>query len=176
MALRNILTDKDPFLRKTSREVVNFDERIHTLLDDMRETLLDVNGVGLAAPQVGVLRRVVLVMDISRQGLTPEQQISELINPEIIAQEGEQEGYEGCLSIPGKVGIVKRPMWVKVRAFDRNGKPFEAQGQGIMARAMCHELDHLDGVLYTDIAFQVLDESELELQEKSDAAADEADE
>jgi len=176
MALRNILTDKDSFLRKTSREVVDFDERIHTLLDDMRDTLLVANGVGLAAPQVGILRRAVLVMDIRRQGLTPGQKIIELLNPEIIAQEGEQEGYEGCLSIPGKIGIVKRPMWVKVRAVDRNGKPFETEGRGMTARAMCHELDHLDGVLYTDIAFQVMDESELELQEESDAAADEADE
>ena len=142
MAIRNILTEKDPTLRKKSRMVTEFDGRLHTLLDDMRETLIQADGVGLAAPQVGVLRRAVIVLngDIC----------IELINPEIIKTEGEQTDPEGCLSVPGVCGTVKRPYCVKVRAQDRNGSFFEVGGEGLVARAFCHELDHLDGILFTD--------------------------
>lgn len=162
MALRNILHDDDPLLRKKSRPVTDFNERLHILLDDMRETLLKANGVGLAAPQVGVLRRAVLVMDTNREDLTPEEQIIELINPEIVAASGEQEGPEGCLSIPGVYGIVKRPEIVKVKAFDRDGNPFEVWGTGLTARAFCHEIDHLNGVLFTSLAERILTPEELQ--------------
>jgi len=167
MAIRNILHDDDPLLLKKSRPVTEFNERLHTLLDDMRETLLQANGVGLAAPQVGVLRRVVLVVDTNRKNengeeLPPEEAMIELINPEIVAASGEQVGPEGCLSIPGVYGIVKRPDLVKVRAFDRYGKPFEAWGTGLTARAFCHEIDHLNGVLFTSLAEKILTPEELE--------------
>ena len=142
MALRNILTEEDPTLRKVSRPVTKFDDRLHELLDDMAETLEDARGVGLAAPQVGILRRVVVV-DVGEE-------ILELINPEIISQSGEQTGLEGCLSVPGKYGIVTRPNVVKVRAQDRFGEWYEAEGEELIARAFCHELEHLDGHLYVD--------------------------
>ena len=142
MALRNILTEEDPTLRKVSRPVTKFDDRLHELLDDMAETLEDARGVGLAAPQVGILRRVVVV-DVGEE-------ILELINPEIISQSGEQTGMEGCLSVPGKYGIVTRPNVVKVRAQDRFGEWYEAEGEELIARAFCHELDHLDGHLYVE--------------------------
>lgn len=153
MALRTILTDSDETLRKTSRKVTNFDKRLHTLLDDMIETLREANGAGLAAAQVGVLRRVCLVE-------AEEGDLVELINPEIIETEGEQTGAEGCLSIPGKNGIVTRPLKVRVRACDRYGNEFEAEGEGMKARAFCHEIDHLDGRLYTDIAVRMADSLE----------------
>ena len=162
MALRNILKDTDEQLRKKSREVTEYNKRIHTLLDDMRETLIEADGVGLAAPQVGVLRRVVIVMDTSKEDLTPEEQIIELINPEIIDEEGEQYGTEGCLSVPGVYGYVTRPMKVTVKAFDRNGKQFEVTGEGLTARAFCHEIDHLEGQLFTDITDHILTPEELE--------------
>ena len=162
MALRNILKDTDEQLRKKSREVTEYNKRIHTLLDDMRETLIEADGVGLAAPQVGVLRRVVIVMDTSKEDLTPEEQIIELINPEIIEEEGEQYGTEGCLSVPGVYGYVTRPMKVTVKAFDRNGKQFEVTGEGLTARAFCHEIDHLEGQLFTDITDHILTPEELE--------------
>ena len=120
-----------------------FDRRLHELIDDMRETLIDAEGLGLAAPQVGVLRRVVLVIDA-------DDNIIELVNPEIIAADGKNEGAEGCLSFPGRWGLVERPMNVTVRAQDRNGKPFEVSGTGLTARAFCHEIDHLDGVCFVD--------------------------
>ena len=143
MALRKILTDEDPALHKNCRAVTNFDGRLHDLLDDLKETLADANGAGLAAPQVGILRRAVIVVDA-------EENMLELVNPEIIAREGEQEGFEGCLSVPGKWGIVKRPAKARVRAQDRNGNFFEAEGEGIVARCFCHELEHLDGHVFTE--------------------------
>lgn len=154
MAIRNILKDGDPTLRKRSREVTSFDGRLHVLLDDMKVTMEDADGAGLAAPQVGVLRRVVVV--------ATQDGILELINPEIIGTEGEQEGIEGCLSFPGTYGIVNRPAKVTVRAQDRHGKEFTVTGEGIVARAFCHETDHLDGVVFTERAQRILTPEELE--------------
>lgn len=144
MALRNILTQEDEQLRKHSRKVEKFDARLHTLIDDMRETLLNSGGVGLAAPQVGVLRRAVVV-DV-------EEGFFEFVNPRILSQKGEQTGWEGCLSVRGKRGVVSRPMKVKIAYQDRYGNPQTLQAKGFFARAICHELDHLDGVLYIDKA------------------------
>ena len=143
MALRTILTDQDPALHKVCRPVTNFDARLHDLLDDLKETLTHANGAGLAAPQVGILRRVVVVVDANEEML-------ELVNPELIAQEGEQDGFEGCLSVPGRWGIVKRPMKARVRAQDRNGDFFEVEGEEIVARCFCHEIEHLDGHIFTE--------------------------
>lgn len=154
MGLRKILTDKEPALHKVCRPVEKFDGRLHKLLDDMRETLLDSGGVGLAAPQVGILRRVVLV--------DTGEEILELINPELIETDGEQEGPEGCLSVPGRYGLVKRPYYAKVRAQDRDGQWFEAEGEELIGRCFCHELDHLDGILYTQYVERFLTEEELE--------------
>ena len=156
MALRKILTDKEPALHKVCRPVTEFDKKLHTLLDDMRETLIQSGGVGLAAPQVGILRRVVLVDN----GET----ILELINPELVQTDGDQEGAEGCLSIPGKYGWVKRPYYAKVKAQDRNGNWFETDGEELTARCFCHELDHLDGILYTQVMDRFLTEEELEAE------------
>ena len=161
MALRNILTEGDPTLNKTSRPVVKFDNRLHVLLDDMAETLNTSNGVGLAAPQVGVLRRVVLVVETN----VPEGEkefIIELINPEIISAEGEQRGSEGCLSVPDQFGIVTRPEKVTVRAQDRYGNWFEREGEGLTARCFCHEIDHLNGILFTSLAERMLTEEEIQ--------------
>ena len=161
MALRNILTKEQPSLYKTCRPVTAFNERLHQLLDDMAETLEKANGVGLAAPQVGVLRRAVLVIETN----VPEgedEYIIELINPEIIEQSGEQDGPEGCLSVPGEYGLVKRPMHVKVRAQDRNGEWFEVEGEGLTARCFCHEIDHLEGVVFTSKVERMLTEEELQ--------------
>lgn len=155
MALRNIVTVGDSILTKVCRPVTKFDHRLHVLIDDMTETLFDAKGVGLAAPQVGVLRRVVVV-DTGTDG------VLELINPEILEQSGEQTGMEGCLSVPGKWGIVTRPNVVKLRAQDRNGAWFEVEGEGLTARAFCHELAHLDGQLYTEVADRMLTQEELE--------------
>ena len=157
MALRKILTDKESALHKTCKPVVNFDGRLHTLLNDMRETLIDSGGVGLAAPQVGILRRVVLV-DVGEE-------ILELINPTLVETSGEQEGAEGCLSVPGQYGLVKRPNYAKVRAQDRDGNWYEAEGEELIARCFCHELDHLDGILYTEIMERFLTEEELEFED-----------
>ena len=157
MALRKILTDKDPALHKTCKEVVNFDAKLHTLLDDMRETLIESGGVGLAAPQVGILRRVVLV--------DTGEEILELVNPTMVETSGEQEGAEGCLSVPGKYGLVKRPNYAKVRAQDRDGNWYEAEGEELIARCFCHELDHLDGIIYTQVMERYLTEEELEFDE-----------
>ena len=142
MAIRKIIELGDEKLRKTCKPVEKFDLRLRILLKDMAETMYKANGVGLAAPQVGILRRVVVV-DIG-EGLI------ELINPEIIHFEGEQEGPEGCLSVPGRSGVVIRPNIVTVRAQNRDGEYFEVTGEGFLARAFCHELDHLDGVIYVD--------------------------
>lgn len=154
MALRNIVTVGDSVLSKVCRPVTKFDGRLHVLLDDMAETLAEANGVGLAAPQVGVLRRVVLV--------DTGDEVLELINPEIIRFSGEQTGLEGCLSVPGKYGIVTRPNIVAVRAQDRFGNWFEVEGEELIARCFCHELAHLDGQLYTEVAERMLTTEELE--------------
>ena len=156
MGLRKILTDKDPALHKVCKPVTAFDGKLHKLLDDMRETLIDANGVGLAAPQVGILRRIFLV-DVGLDG----NEIIEFINPEILETDGEQEGAEGCLSVPGKYGLVKRPYWVKVRAQDRYGDWFEAEGEELIGRCFCHENDHLDGIVYTQVMEHFLTEEEL---------------
>ena len=153
MGIRRILTDKEPALHKTCKPVVNFDARLHKLLDDMHETLEDSGGVGLAAPQVGILRRVVLVDN--------GEEVLELINPTLLETDGEQEGPEGCLSVPGKYGLVKRPYYAKVRAQDRNGNWFETDGEELTARCFCHELDHLDGIIYTEVMERYLTDEEL---------------
>jgi peptide deformylase len=153
MGLRKILTDKEPALHKVCKPVQNFDWRLHKLLDDMAETLEEANGVGLAAPQVGILRRVVIV--------DTGEGILELVNPELIETDGEQVGAEGCLSVPGKYGLVKRPYYAKVRAQDRDGNWFEAEGEELIGRCFCHELDHLDGILYTHVMERFLTEEEL---------------
>ena len=158
MGLRKILTDKDPALHKVCRPVEKFDGRLHRLLDDMKETLIEANGVGLAAPQVGILRRVVLV--------DTGDEVLELINPSLLETSGEQVGAEGCLSVPGKYGLVKRPNYAKVRAQDRNGNWFEVEGEELIARCFCHELDHLAGILYTEVMERFLTEEELEAQEE----------
>lgn len=142
MALRNIVKEGDPILRKTSRSVLNFDERLSTLIDDMLETMYDADGVGLAAPQVGILRRV-CVVDIGKDAY-------ELINPVIESEEGSQHESEGCLSCPGQSGITERPMKVTVRAQNRKGESFTVTGEGLLARAFCHEIDHLNGILFKD--------------------------
>ena len=161
MALRKIICIEDELLRKKSRPVEKFDEKLHRLLDDMAETMYNANGVGLAAPQVGVLRRVVLVLETNvPEGAEPY--IIELVNPEIISREGDQDGPEGCLSVPGRFGLVKRPMDVTVRAQDRNGNTFEVSGHELTARAFCHELDHLEGVVFTQLASRMLTDEELE--------------
>ena len=149
MALRKILNVRESALHKTCKSVTNFDDRLHRLLDDMKETLEDAGGVGLAAPQVGILRRVVLV-DNGEEVL------------ELVETSGEQEGPEGCLSLPGKYGLVKRPMYAKVRAQDRNGNWFETDGEELTARCFCHELDHLDGIVYTEVMERFLTDEELE--------------
>ena len=172
MGLRNIIKKGDPSLLKKSREVTSFDKRLAALLDDMRETLIAANGLGLAGPQVGVLRRVCLVIDTSGE----EEEIVELINPVIVEAEGEQDGMEGCLSLPGVWGMVKRPMRVKVAAQDRDGNWFEREGEGLTARAFCHEIDHLSGVLFDSVAERILDPEEVEkmAEEEKEAESGEA--
>ena len=152
MALRNIVKEGDEVLRKKCRAVDKIDDRILTILDDMAETLYDSGGVGLAAPQVGILRRIV-VIDVG-EGLI------ELINPEIIEKDGEVSDSEGCLSIPGKYGEVVRPAYVKVKALNRQGEEAEYEGTELLARAFCHEIDHLDGILYINRAQQVWETEE----------------
>ena len=158
MGLRKILTDKDPALHKVCKPMVNFDDRLFRLLADMKDTLIDSGGVGLAAPQVGILRRVVLV--------DTGEEILELINPTLVAVDGEQTGPEGCLSVPGKYGLVTRPDWAKVRAQDRHGNWFEAEGEELIARCFCHELDHLDGIVYTQVMDRFLTDEELMMDEE----------
>lgn len=161
MATRNIVTKEEPLLYKKSRPVKAFDARLHQLLDDMAETLLASGGVGLAAPQVGVLRRAVLVIETN----VPEgedEQLIELINPEIVESSGEQYGAEGCLSFPDEYGLVRRPMDVTVRAQDRKGEFFTVSGTGLTARCFCHEIDHLDGVVFTTLCERMLTQEELE--------------
>ena len=153
MALRKIVTVGDPILTKVCRPVTKFDQKLAILIEDMIETMHDANGVGLAGPQVGILRRVVVV-DAGDEDI-------ELVNPEIIERDGEQEGGEGCLSLPGKYGIVTRPMIVRVRAQDRYGATFEVEDEELTARCFCHEIEHLDGHLYTEHC-KILSEDELE--------------
>ena len=143
MALRKILTEEDPSLHKKCRPVTDFNQRLWDLIDDLKETLAEANGAGLAAPQVGILRRGVIVVN-------DEDDMLELVNPVIISREGEQDGFEGCLSVPGKWGMVKRPMKVRVRAQDRTGQFFEVEGEDMTARCFCHETEHLDGHLFTE--------------------------
>ena len=143
MAVRTIVTDGDPVLNKICHPVTNFDQRLWDLLEDQHDTLAQSNGVGLAAPQIGILRRVVLVMNA-------QDDVIELINPVIVHTEGEQEGLEGCLSVPGKWGVVKRPFRVRVRAQDRAGNEFEVEDEELTARCFCHELEHLDGHLFSE--------------------------
>ena len=162
MAIRTILTQGDPALAKTCRPVEKFDQKLHELLDDMKETLVQANGVGLAAPQIGILRRVVVVMDA-------EDNMVELVNPQIIASAGEQTGLEGCLSVPGKYGVVTRPATATVRAQDRDGNFFEMSGEGIVARCFCHELEHLDGHLFVEHTDRLYTVEELEAMEDEKA-------
>ena len=153
MGLRKILTDQEPALHKVCKSVVSFDNKLHKLLDDMAETMADANGVGLAAPQVGILRRVVVV--------DTGDGVLELVHPSLVETDGEQIGPEGCLSVPGKYGLVKRPYTAKVRAQDRYGEWFEVEGEELIARCFCHELDHLDGIVYTEVMDRLLTEEEL---------------
>ena len=155
MALRKIVLQGDECLTKVCRPVTDFNSRLHTLLDDMTETLLDSGGVGLAAPQVGILRRVCVVQN-------EDDEVIELINPEIIYTEGEQTGLEGCLSFPGNYGIVTRPEVVRVRAQDRNGDFFEVEDSDLTARCFYHEIEHLDGHLFVEHTDHLMTEEELE--------------
>ena len=155
MAIRTILTEGEPALTKKCHPVTKFDGKLADLLDDLKETLARANGLGLAAPQVGILRRAVIVVD-------GDDQMLELVNPEILDQKGEQDGLEGCLSVPGKWGYVKRPDWVKVKAQDRTGQWFEAEGTHVVARCFCHELAHLDGHLYVELTDRLYTGEELD--------------
>ena len=159
MAIREIRKKGDPCLEKVCHPVTEFNERLHLLLDDMRETLEESGGVGLAAPQVGILRRVCIVED-------SEGEIIELVNPEIVKAEGEQTGLEGCLSLPGIWGVVKRPMTVTVKAMDRNGNVFTDTDSGLIGRCFVHECEHLDGILFVDRASKILTEEELQQMEE----------
>ena len=158
MATRRIVEIGDEKLRKHCKKVEKFDIRLRILLKDMADTMYASDGAGLAAPQVGILKRV-CVVDVGDR-------LYELVNPEIVSREGEQEGPEGCLSVPGRAGIVKRPMKVLIKAQNAKGEPIEVAGEGFLARALCHEIDHLDGVLYVDIM-----ERELVLEEEEDDGA-----
>ncbi len=155
MAIREILTDRDPALHKKCHPVTQFDDKLATLIDDMRETLEDAGGAGLAAPQIGILRRVVVLYG-------PEEELVELVNPELISQEGEQDGLEGCLSVPGLWGYVKRPEKVRVKAQDRKGNWFETGGEAIVARCFCHEIEHLDGHVFTEHVDRIYSSEEVE--------------
>ena len=156
MALRKIVVQGEDCLNKVCRPVTDFNRRLHALMDDLVETLAEAGGAGLAAPQVGVLRRACVVMDEETE------EFIELVNPEIVSQSGEQTGPEGCLSVPGKWGLVTRPDYVRVRAQDRDGNWFEIEGEGLMARCFCHELEHLDGHLYTEHIERFLTDEEVE--------------
>lgn len=159
MAIRNIVKDGDPILEKECRIVEKFDKKLGTLLDDMYETMVDANGVGLAAPQVGIMRQLCIIE------VDPDEGVIELINPTIIKSDGTQLGSEGCLSYPGEYALVERPMYVTVRAQDRNGEWFEKDAEGLCARAFCHEIDHLHGIIYKTRAIRMLSDEELETGE-----------
>ena len=154
MGLRKIWTQEEATLHKMCRPVSSFDAKLHALLDDMADTLADANGVGLAAPQVGILRRIFIV--------DTGEDILEFINPEILETEGEQDGMEGCLSVQGEFWLVKRPNRVKATAQDRDGNWYEIEAEGLIARCICHECDHLDGHLYTEIAYRKLTQEEID--------------
>ena len=156
MALRKIVVQGEDCLNKVCRPVTDFNRRLHILMDDLVDTLAEAGGAGLAAPQVGILRRACVVMDDETE------EYIELINPAIVAQSGEQTGPEGCLSVPGKWGLVTRPNYVRVQAQDRNGRWFEVEGEGLTARCFCHELEHLDGHLYTEHIERFLTDEEVE--------------
>lgn len=160
MAIRNILKQGDEALSKHCRTVTAFNDRLHMLIDDMRQTLLESGGVGLAAPQVGMLRRVVVLLDIHKD---PEEMV-ELVNPEVIETRGSQRVVEGCLSVPGVFGYVTRPEWAKIRAQDRFGNWFEREGEGVVAQCFCHETEHLDGHLFTEKVEEYVDMEELQQQ------------
>ena len=165
--VKTILQKGDPALTKVCHPVVNFDAKLHTLLDDMKDTLIKSGGLGLAAPQIGILRRVVLVMDEDEQYL-------ELVNPEIVSTEGEQEGLEGCLSLAGLYGLVTRPRKVKIKAQDRYGNPVEYEREGITARCFCHETDHLDGHMYNELCEVLMTEADIEaMLERGELEVDE---
>lgn len=157
MAIRNVILEGDNILRKPARKVENINERIHTLFDDMAQTMYESNGVGLAAPQVGVLRQVI-VIDIG-EGLI------ELVNPEIIEQSGVQKGEEGCLSLPGVVAIVERPEKVTVKGLNRQGEEVIHEAEGFLARAFCHEIDHLSGIIFLDHPHEIVDLTQEEEEE-----------
>ena len=154
MALRTIRTEGDPVLRKKSRPITEMTQKLRNLIVDMMDTMYDSMGVGLAAPQVGILKRIV-VIDVGEGPIV-------LINPEILETGGEQDGMEGCLSVPGEYWLVKRPNYAKVRAQDRDGNWFELEGEELIARCICHENDHLDGHIYTEIAYRKLSDEEIE--------------
>lgn len=156
MALRKIVVQGEDCLNKVCRPVTDFNRRLHILMDDLVDTLAEAGGAGLAAPQVGILRRACVVMDEDTE------EYIELINPTIVDQSGEQTGPEGCLSVPGKWGLVTRPNYVRVRAQDRDGGWFEIEGEGLTARCFCHELEHLDGHLYTEHIERFLTDEEVE--------------
>ena len=166
MALRQIVKEGDSVLRKKCRPVTEYNQKLWTLLDDMKETLADAKGVGLAAPQVGILRRIIII-DMGDGPI-------EMINPEIIERRGERECMEGCLSIPGQWGILKRPEYVKMRYRDRYGDLDEIEGEELFASCACHETDHLDGTLYIDKVIRMVDPSELEEQEEENGDEQEA--
>ena len=163
MSIRKIVTEGDPVLNKHCHPVTKFDQKLADLLDDLKETLADANGMGLAASQIGILRRAVIVVNESGDMI-------ELVNPEIVEKDGEEEGLEGCLSVPGKWGYVKRPTHVRVKAQDREGNQIDIEGDGLTARCLCHELDHLDGHLYVEYVDRLYTNEELDkiLAERED--------
>lgn len=160
MAIREIVKKGDEVLGKKCHPVTQFDAKLHALLDDMGETVRAADGVGLAAPQVGILRQVVVVIN-------EDDELIELINPEIVKTSGEQFGLEGCLSVPGRYGFVKRPMIVRVKAQDRNGVTFEVEDEGLTARCFCHEIDHLSGHLFDELVDRTYTVDELEAMEEA---------
>ena len=160
MALRNIVKDGDPILRKVCRPVEKFDHKLEVLLDDMYETMVEANGVGIAGPQVGMMRRL-CVIDVGEGRI-------DLVNPEILETSGTQDDVEGCLSFPGEYGMVERPNHVKVKAQDKNGDWFEVEGEELLARCLCHEIDHLDGVCFVDKASRMVDPEELKSSDEEE--------
>ena len=165
MGIRKILLVDDPSLKKRSREVTNFNKRLHVLLDDMHETLKDASGLGLAAPQVGILRRVVLIVDFQEGSDCTEERVIELINPEVLEESGQNIGREGCLSIPGVYGMIERPETVRVKAQDRHGTTFELTCKDITARAIRHEIDHLDGLVLTSLTDKLFMNEDMQVAE-----------
>lgn len=163
--IREIVKKGDPVLTKHCHPVTKFDRKLHNLLDDLKETLIQSGGVGLAAPQIGILRRVVVVMN-------EQEHIHELVNPIIVSSSGEQTDLEGCLSLPGRYGVVTRPMVVRVRAQDREGNWFEVEDQGLTARCFCHELDHLDGHMFDELCDATYTLEELDAMEREQQAGE----